>query len=290
MILRLDRPPETSFDLHGLVLEETVYGVSSVAGPVLPSLTLVLDGLLVEDARPEVTPVPPLSVAVHATNGHNVTRRSGVPDITRCFEIRFGGVWEDRIRECGMGVPSPSIYLSAGRINSLAAQIHVEAVRPGAASAMAIGGLTLTLLAELRRTLAGYQPGREMAAWLRKAVTLLHQRYREPLHMGRLAREVGVHPVHLSRAFRRAFGVTMTEYVRDLRVHVAAEALLATPDPLPRIARSVGYHNLGHFTRSFKRATGVTPGAYRSRTRDSGPGTKWARDSAAHLLEEPLTP
>ena len=119
MILRLDRPPETSFDLHGLVLEETVYDVSSVAGPGLPSLTLVLDGLLVEDARPEVTPVPPLSVAVHATNGHNVTRRSGVPYITRCFEIRFGGAWEDRIRECGMGVPSAWYSLQVTHHSSL---------------------------------------------------------------------------------------------------------------------------------------------------------------------------
>ena len=78
---------------------------------------------------------------------------------------------------------------------------------------------------------------------------------------------MGVHPVHLSRGFRRAFGVTMTDYVRDLRIHYAAEALVASPDPVPRIARSAGYQNVGHFTRSFKRATGLTPAAYRGRSR-----------------------
>jgi AraC-like DNA-binding protein len=87
------------------------------------------------------------------------------------------------------------------------------------------------------------------------------------MRMAAIAREVGVHPVHLSRGFRRAFGVTMTDYVRDLRIHYAAEALVASPDPVPRIARSAGYQNVGHFTRSFKRATGLTPAAYRGRSR-----------------------
>jgi transcriptional regulator GlxA family with amidase domain len=59
----------------------------------------------------------------------------------------------------------------------------------------------------------------------------------------------------------------MTDYVRDLRIHYAAEALVASPDPVPRIARSAGYQNVGHFTRSFKRATGLTPAAYRGRSR-----------------------
>jgi AraC-like DNA-binding protein len=265
VILRLETPPDPGPDLEGLILEETSYGTPPVAGPPSPSITLVLDGLLVETTDPEVTPVPPLAVAIHAANGTGLLRRSGVPGVTRCFEMRLSGGWASRLRESGFAGRGPSAYFNAGRINTLMAQIHVEAVRPGVASSMAISGLTLTLLAELGRVAATDTAGRPMQPWLRRAVALVHQRYREPLRMGELAREVGVHPVHLSRAFRRAFGVTMTEYVRDLRIHVAAEALVAGPDPLPRIARSVGYHNLGHFTRSFKRATGMTPGAYRGR-------------------------
>jgi AraC-like DNA-binding protein len=264
VILRIDEPRDTRQELDGLVLGETHYSVASVAVPPAPSITLVLEGLLVEAADPDVRAIPPLSVAIHITNS-GMLRRSGVAGGTRCFEILLGGVWTNRVRECGLGVGPRAVYLNAGRVNSLVAQIHVETVRPGVASAMAIGGLTLTLLAELRRTLMAEAAPRTMPGWLRQAVTLVHERYRHALRMGELAREVGVHPVHLSRAFRRAFGVTMTEYVRDLRIHVAAEALVGSPDPLPRIARSVGYHNLGHFTRSFKRATGMTPGAYRSR-------------------------
>jgi len=269
VILRLEPPPEAGHDLNGLLLEETSYGVASVGAPPSPSVTMVLEGLLVEADEPEVTPVPPLAVVIRSEDGRNLKRRSGVSGLTRCFEIRLGGAWATRMRECGLD-GRPALYVSAGRINTLVGQIHVEAVRPGLASAMAIGGLTLTLLAELRRVISTEAPSRPMPGWLRRAVGLVHQRYREPLHMGELAREVGVHPVHLSRAFRRAFGVTMTEYVRDLRIHVAAEALVSGPEPLPRIARSVGYHNLGHFTRSFKRATGMTPGAYRGRGRRAG--------------------
>jgi AraC-like DNA-binding protein len=226
-------------------------------------MTLVLDGILVEHGGSDGRAVQPLSVMVHPGGGAGVLRRSADSIGARVFELRLGGSWEGRLRECGVSAAEPPLQLTGGRVNALLTQIHVETVRPAAASAMAIGGLTLTLLAELRRTLATGRAGRTMPEWLRRAVTLIHARYRSELRMAELAREVGVHPVHLSRGFRRAFGVTMTEYVRDLRIHFAAEAMVSSRDPLPSIAQSAGYQNMGHFTRCFKRATGMTPAAYR---------------------------
>jgi len=266
VILRLHAPPDHHRELDGLILEEAAYapGVPRATAPE-PSLTLVLDGLVVEERGQEVCACQPLSVIVHPAGGQGILRRSGSPGWARCFEMRLGGGWVDRLRECGLPQGGPPTVITGGRVNTLMAQIHVETVRPAPASAMAIGGLTLTLLAELRRYTAASSGGPPMTGWLRRAVALVHERYRGQVRMADIAREVGVHPVHLSRGFRRAFGLTMTDYVRDLRVHFAAEALVASPDPLPRIARSAGYQNVGHFTRSFKRATGMTPAAYRGR-------------------------
>ncbi len=268
MILRLQPTPEFRQELDGLILEETTYGAAPTRpAPAEVSLCLVLDGLLVESDGPDGTACPSPTVLVHPAGGTGLVRRSGGPGWARCFEMRLGGAWLSRLRDCGVTGSLPRFYVDAGRVNMLMAQIHVEVVRPAAASAMAIGGLTLTLLAELRRLIASGTEVRSMPGWLRRAVTMLHERFRAPMRMAAIAREVGVHPVHLSRGFRRAFGVTMTDYVRDLRIHYAAEALVASPDPVPRIARSAGYQNVGHFTRSFKRATGLTPAAYRGRSR-----------------------
>ena len=135
MILRLETPPDPGPGLEGLILEETSYGTPEVAGPPSPSITLVLDGLLVEATEPEVTPIPPLAVAIHTSNGDGLLRRSGVPGVTRCFEMRLSGGWASRLWETGLATFGPSAYFTAGRINTLMAQIHVEAVRPGSGAA-----------------------------------------------------------------------------------------------------------------------------------------------------------
>ena len=85
--------------------------------------------------------------------------------------------------------------------------------------------------------------------------------------MRTIAGAVGVHPVHLPRSFRRRFGITMTSYRRDLRLEAAGYALLTTSHGVARIATEHGYSDQAHFTRAFKRATGMTPAAFR-RSRD----------------------
>jgi AraC family transcriptional regulator len=76
-----------------------------------------------------------------------------------------------------------------------------------------------------------------------------------------------VHPVHLSRSFRRHFGLTLTEYVRQGRLARAMVRLSTTDDPMIEIARDVGFADQSHFTREFRRAVGDSPGGYRSRLR-----------------------
>lgn len=78
-----------------------------------------------------------------------------------------------------------------------------------------------------------------------------------------LAREAGVHEVSLSRAFRRCFGCTMSEYRRRCRLRRAAPAIAAGSQHLSRVAHAAGYADHAHLCRDFRRATGLTPSLYR---------------------------
>src|SRR5262249_21772677 len=74
-----------------------------------------------------------------------------------------------------------------------------------------------------------------------------------------VAAAVGIHPVHLARVFRYHFGATLGDYVRRLRVEFAARQLITTEETLAGIALAAGFSDQSHFTRTFKRQTGMTP-------------------------------
>lgn len=100
-------------------------------------------------------------------------------------------------------------------------------------------------------------------SWLRQVKTALEARFDEPLRFERIAREAGVHPVHLSRAFRRYTGRTMGDYVRALRLREARHLLSATERPLAAISADTGFADASHLCRVFADAHGMTPRAFR---------------------------
>ena len=71
----------------------------------------------------------------------------------------------------------------------------------------------------------------------------------------------------MARVFRQHCGVTLGEYVRKLRVDFAARQLISTDEPLTGIAFAAGFSDQSHFTRTFKRQTGMTPDAFRRNSR-----------------------
>lgn len=119
-----------------------------------------------------------------------------------------------------------------------------------------------TLLELLSRTL---EPVGETASgappWLGRILELIRERYGDCLTVEDLASVAGVHPVHLTRVFRRRFGVTAGDFVRRLRVRNAARFIAQRQFlNLADVAQQCGFADQSHFCRTFKRITGTTPG------------------------------
>ena len=110
----------------------------------------------------------------------------------------------------------------------------------------------------------GFEPRASSAPrWFHRVKERLHEDFREPLRMRDLARDAGVHPVHLARVFRRLENRTPGEYQQRLQVRAACE-LLRHPDwPLAVIAAECGFADQSHFTRVFRRMAGTTPARFR---------------------------
>jgi AraC family transcriptional regulator len=74
-----------------------------------------------------------------------------------------------------------------------------------------------------------------------------------------------VHPARLARGFRHVWGESVGERLRRLRLEAARDALARPGSDLAEVAHACGFADQSHLTRAFRRAFGLTPGAYRRR-------------------------
>lgn len=79
-----------------------------------------------------------------------------------------------------------------------------------------------------------------------------------------IARAVCIHPRKLSEGFRHAFGITLKDYLAQLRINKARQLLLETNASVRVIAGEVGYENVSAFIRAFHAQTGRSPASFRN--------------------------
>jgi AraC-like DNA-binding protein len=71
-----------------------------------------------------------------------------------------------------------------------------------------------------------------------------------------------------SERFHKAFGRTVMDFVREVRLRGAARLLKKTQDPIERIAARMGYASRSNFSHAFGEFFGVAPAEYRSSKSD----------------------
>jgi AraC family transcriptional regulator len=174
---------------------------------------------------------------------------------------RHSNVFGDRSATClnvHGGMFERSTVLSTPAAAAIAAKLRDEFRRPDDVSAMVVEALMLELFAVTARQ----RDSDRAPAWLREVRRTLERDFRETFALDALAESVSIHPTHLSRAFRQHYGITVGEFLRDLRVAYARRRL-ASGAPLQEIALDAGFADQSHFTRTFRRLTGMTPAHFR---------------------------
>jgi AraC family transcriptional regulator len=104
---------------------------------------------------------------------------------------------------------------------------------------------------------------REMPPWIAGIKATLDANFHDPICFEALAREIGLHPVYVSRAFRRHVGTSMTDYVRALRLREARHLLAGSRWNIAAIAGQSGFSDSSHLCRTFSDLLEMTPKTYR---------------------------
>jgi AraC-like DNA-binding protein len=99
-----------------------------------------------------------------------------------------------------------------------------------------------------------------------KAKLILRERMQNPPPLEELARLVYCSPFYLSRQFAQAGGMTMQQFLRQVRMERAAELLRSGKCNVTEAAMEVGYNSLSHFSAAFHETFGCCPGLYPLKT------------------------
>jgi AraC family transcriptional regulator len=184
------------------------------------------------------------------------------PRGVRFFEIEIRPSWQRRLKECSGTLDLPLNDCEGGELLWLGMKLFRETRGSTVTPDLCIE----TLLAELLGTVARMPRGniKDAPKWLNHTVDKLRTECCERLTLDELGKDAGVHPVHLSRVFRRCTGEGIGEYVHRLRIRAACEQMLSPEMPLAEIGLATGFADQSHFTRTFRRVTGMSPGAFRA--------------------------
>ena len=129
-------------------------------------------------------------------------------------------------------------------------------------SLIAMDGLALLILSEILRS---HISGRKCTSRLLRAKDFIRECYSENLSLSRISQEVEAHPAYLCHQFHLHFGITVGDYIRRVRIEAAREHLVKSKVSLSKIAVLSGFSDQSHFSRNFKKVTGMTPARYRAK-------------------------
>lgn len=127
-------------------------------------------------------------------------------------------------------------------------------------SALSIEAWLLQSLAAIKRKKSSTT---DVPSYLLRAKELLHDHIVDTLSLPKVSRAVNVHPVTLSREFPKYFHCTIGDYSRNLRIERSLHLLARKSLGIDEVAFQCGFYDVSHFSKVFKKYTGLTPAKYR---------------------------
>jgi AraC family transcriptional regulator len=190
------------------------------------------------------------------------------------ISVQFPALQVNRLLHAqGRGFELPIKHeLFDSRIADLTLLLWDEARQGGPRGRLYGDGISLALLGLLvEEHGACTRPGVRSRAYLAPAQMALIRDYIDEhlcadLCVEHLAALVGISAAYFSRSFKASFGVSPHAYVTERRLCIASRLLQQDKfRSLADIATGVGFSSQSHFTESFRRKMGVTPGRWRQR-------------------------
>jgi two-component system response regulator YesN len=121
-------------------------------------------------------------------------------------------------------------------------------------------GMTLSLAQKIGEQGKGGERIHEICEFLK-------QHYGKNISLNDLAEQFYVSAPYLSRRFKEKTGLTLMEYLEDIRMDKAQEYLVNSEAQIADISEQVGYFEPAYFAKVFKKKYSLSPSEYRQKNK-----------------------
>ena len=98
---------------------------------------------------------------------------------------------------------------------------------------------------------------------LRQDPPILQEHFAEKISNREIADAVYLTPDYANRVFKDAYGLSIKDYLTDLRMQKAQLLLRDEANTISEVAAQVGFDNFSYFSTQFKKYTGLTPNEWK---------------------------
>ena len=100
--------------------------------------------------------------------------------------------------------------------------------------------------------------------YISKIKQYISDNYDKPISLNYLSVSAFMNKTLLSRNFKKYVGITITEFINNVRIEKAEVMLIKTNESIHNIAFDCGFNNSSYFIKIFKKIKGTTPMNFRS--------------------------
>ena len=123
--------------------------------------------------------------------------------------------------------------------------------------------LNLTMYEDFVFRVRKHRTNPKVSSQIRSCRDYIELHAEQELKLPALAKHVGYSEYYLSRKFKQEMGISISAYIRAVRVERSKLMLISTGLPIAQIADTLHFASSSHFSEAFRDITGKTPQQYR---------------------------
>lgn len=112
-------------------------------------------------------------------------------------------------------------------------------------------------------------PAQKISPECGKVKRYIDANFAENITLESLAEKAHLNKYYLAHAFTKYYGLSPMSYLIDRRIQCSKELLESTDHSIAEIAQLAGFSSQSYFSQSFRKACGVSAGAYRRKMRET---------------------